>query len=40
MEFVKFESSDRIKWALNKNIRENYTDNLNIGDNVFFKRND
>ena len=39
-EFVKFESSDRIKRALNHNIRETHTDNLNIGDNVYFKRND
>ena len=39
-EFVKFESSDRIKRALNHNIRETRIDNLNNGDNVYYKRND
>ena len=36
MEFVKFESIDRIKKALNKNIRENYTENLNIALEIRF----
>ena len=38
-EFVKFDSCDRIKRALSSNIRRTIIDDLQIGDEVYYKRN-
>ena len=39
-EFVKFESDERIKRALRHNVRNTCIDNLENGNEVYYKRND
>ena len=38
-EFVKFDSCDRLKRALAKNVRRTLVEDLQVGDEVYYKRN-